>query len=188
MIRILRVTDWGHIHSINPAGVVGWSFDSRYLFVFPPNTAYMLVFDRNNGWPLTLNVSTGFNNVKKCVSYNATNCLLCYGESTTPVFFTVNLTDFSVQLARNVTIGSTFTISSNLNVFVTFDYSLSVPYFYQIHQYCTGNTFYDISQQICSVCDQNCIQCSSFTTCISCLTNYTLTNGSCTLVIVDPPV
>lgn len=71
VLRIYNLSDWTIIKTINldrPTNYAIWSFDDRYLIVFPTNANYILVYDKSANWTLSRNVSIGYNNIGKCIS------------------------------------------------------------------------------------------------------------------------
>jgi hypothetical protein len=147
VIRIYNLSDWSVIRTLNLA--VGnscaiWTFDDRYLITFPRNLNYFLVYSRTSNFSQIKNISLAYKNTKKCIAHQKTNSYLCMGGL--PAFyFSLNLFDFSIASLLDGFIASYYKASENLNFFVSYHHDRALPvFFYQIHKYCTGNTFYHI--------------------------------------------
>jgi hypothetical protein len=126
-----------------------------------------------------MNISIAYTNVQKCIANKETNSYLCIGDSPA-VYFTLNLFDFSVAFLFTTGLNSINNkVSENLKVFTSFRDQSIPARFYQVNKYCTGNTFYHISQKSCAICDTNCAECLSTTACKTCITDYTTLNGTC---------
>lgn len=180
IIRVYNLSDWSVFQTLNlslPTSCAIWTFDDRYLIIFPTNSGHFLVYTRAN-FSLTMNISIAYTNVQKCIAHKETNSYLCIADAPA-VYFTLNLFDFSVDFLFTGSISIYNKVSENLQVFTSYNDSSIPARFYQINKYCTGNTFYHISQKSCVVCDANCAECLSVTACKKCVANKTLENGTC---------